>query len=783
MCQQNFVNVMHIHNRKILERQCRWLALSVSPVFAVSALAQDVATEKTLAPITVTATRSPLDPNLPASTFSTTREALQAQSFVNTEDALIYAPNTTVRKRFIGDRNANLGGRSFGTTQPARGLAYVDGYLISNFLGRFDAPRWSIVAPEEVARVDVMYGPFSAIYPGNSIGTTVAITTRTPNRLEAAGGAEVYRQTHDDYGLKRDYSNNRQSAYVGNRWGSFAMAVSLNRMAYNSQPLGYATATAASGGIAGLPVVNGAVFDTDPSGAQRVTVGAINMQSGVQEQARIKLAYDITPTLQVDTLFAHWHNDYHVYNQSLLHDATSGAVVWKGAGTTAVNIGGARYNLPTLAPQQGIEEHEQLGAHLRTHYKRGWNYSLQISTYQVVTSSIRQAGVSDPLAGGAASGTDTVGDGTGWNTFELQSTYTPHAGEAHALTFGYHQSNYTLKNRVFSLGNWNDAGTRTPVVPGMDDSSNYFGKTEEKALYAQDAWHFLPAWTVTAGLRVERFRAYDGSQFDATATTQPQVRYADRSISGVSPKLSLSHMLSDEWLVRGSVARGVRFPTVSELFQGARSGTTIIGNDPNLQPESSDAKELTFIREAGSSSLRLSLFEDDIRNAIFQQQQTIGATTVTTVQNVKRVRTRGIETAFQGRDVLIAGVDLEASLAFTRARTLENPAFVASEGKNWPRVPRVRASVLGSYRSGPWLTSLGVRHEGRQYGTLDNSDINPDTVGAVSSFTVVDVKLGYKLAKWGRLAVGVDNLADKRYYVGPHPYPGRTVYAEMRLTY
>lgn len=774
---------MHPHNKKILERQCRALALSMSPVFAASALAQGVATEKTLEPVTVTATRSPLDPNLPGSTFSTTREALQAQSYLNTEDALLYAPNTTVRKRFIGDRNSSLGGRSFGTTQPARGLAYVDGYLISNFLGRFDAPRWSIVAPEEVERVDVLYGPFSAIYPGNSIGTTVAITTRTPDRLEAAGGAEVYRQTHDDYGLKRDYYNNQQSAYAGNRWGPMSLVVGLNRMAYNSQPLGYATATAAAGGVAGLPVVNGAVFDTDPTGARRVTVGAINMQAGVQEQAKIKLAYDITPTLQADTLFAHWRNDYRVYNQTLLHDAATGAEVWKGAGTTAVNIDGTRYNLPTMAPQKGIEEHEQLGGRLRTRNRTGWNYSMQLSTYRVLTNSTRQSNVSDPLAGAAASGTDTVGDGTGWNTFELQSTYTPHAGEAHALTFGYHQDGYTLKNRVFNLADWNDPGTRMPASAGMEDSSNYFGKTEEKALYAQDAWRFLPDWTATAGLRVERFRAYGGSQFDASATAQPQVYYPDSNRSGASPKLSLAHTLSSEWLVRASVARGIRFPTVSELFQGAKSGTTIIGNDPNLQPEKSDAKELAFIRDTDSGSLRISLFEDDIRNAIFQQQQIVGATTVTTVQNVKRVRTRGIETVFQGNDVLVKGVDLQASVAFTQARTLENPAFAASEGRNWPRVPRIRASVLGSYRAGPWITSLGVRHEGRQYGTLDNRDIDPDTVGAISSFTVVDVKFGRKLGKSARFALGIDNLADRRYYVGPHPYPGRTAYAEARLTY
>ena len=767
---------MQTSNKKVFPLWRNVLAFSISSPLAASAFAQGVATEKSLEPVIVTATRSPLDPNLPTSTFSTTREALNAQSYLNSEDALNYAPNTTVRKRFIGDRNSNLGGRSFGTTQPARGLVYVDGYLISNFLGRFDAPRWSIVAPEEVARVDVLYGPFSAIYPGNSIGTTVAITTHTPAQLEAVGGAEVYHQVHEDYGIKRSSNNDQESAYVANCWGKLSLAVGLNRMAYESQPLGYATAIAAGNNVSGLPVVNGAVFDTDPSGASRVTVGAINMQTGAQEQAKIKLAYDIAPTLQADTLYARWRNDYRVFNQTLLHDAATGGEVWKGTGTTAVNIGGTSYTLPTMAPQKGSEEHEQFGGRVRMRNKTGWNYSVQASTYQVLTNTTRQSNVSDPLAGGVQKGTDTVGDGTGWRTFEWQSTYTPAAGEAYALTFGYHQNNYTLKNRVFNLDNWNDAATRTR------ESSNYFGKTEVKTLYAQDAWRFKPDWTATAGLRLERFRAYDGSQFDAAATPK-QVNYSDRSESGVSPKLSLAHMLNNEWLVRGSLARGVRFPTVSELFQGAKSGTTIISNDPNMKPETSDAKELSFIRETGDSSVRVSLFEDDIKDAIFQQQQIVGATTVITVQNVKRVRTRGVEAAYQGTDILISGFDLQASITLAKSKTLENPAFPASEGKNWPRVPRVRASLLGSYHTGPWLGSLGIRHEGRQYGSLDNSDINPNTVGAVSSFTVADIKLGYQVGKRGRLAMGIDNLTDRRYYVGPHPYPGRTIYAEARFAY
>jgi iron complex outermembrane receptor protein len=762
-------------NKDFHPSQLRPLALLLTALFAPTALAQGVASERELAPVSVSGARSPLDPNLPASTFSTTREALQTQSFLNSEDALTYAPSTTVRKRFIGDRNSNLGGRSFGTTQPARGLAYVDGYLISNFLGRFDAPRWSSIAPEEISRVDVLYGPFSAIYPGNSIGTTVAITTRNPTKLEASGGVQYYSQNFDQYGLKGSYKNDQESAFVGNRWGDLALTVTANRLAYESHPMTYTTMVAGAAGT-NLGAVNGATLDRDANGNARVVMGASGMQTGVQEQAKFKLAYDFTSTLQADGMYARWRNDYNVKNQTLLRSATTGAEIWKGAGNGFVQVNGVNYQLPTMAPQKGLEEHEQIGGRLRTRHKTGWNYSVQLSSYQVLTNSLRQARVSDPLASGIVTGTDTDGSGTGWRTFELQSTYTPGGNAGHALTFGYHQNNYVLKNQVFNLSNWNNTSTRTT------ENQNYFGKTEVKALYGQDAWRFRPDWTATFGLRIERFRAYEGSQFDTAAALTPQVIHADRSASGTSPKFSLAHNLNDDWLVRASLGRGIRFPTVSELFQGTRNGTTIYNNDPNMKPEKSDAKELSVIREVGNSNLRISLFEDDIKDAIFQQSQLVGAVTVSTVQNVDRVRTRGIETAFQGTDLLINGLDLQASLTLSNSKTLENSMLPASEGKNWPRVPRVRASALASYRTGLWTGSLGVKHEGRQYNTLDNIDSNPDTYGGVSSFTIANAKLSYSLGKQGSLALGVDNLTDKRYFVA-HPYPGRTVFLEGKLSY
>ena len=77
-----------------------------------------------------------------------------------------------MRKRYIGDRNALIGGRSFGTLQPSRALVYLDGYLISNFLGRFDAPRWNMISPEAIIKQATLMESYGAncIYATDSAG-------------------------------------------------------------------------------------------------------------------------------------------------------------------------------------------------------------------------------------------------------------------------------------------------------------------------------------------------------------------------------------------------------------------------------------------------------------------------------------------------------------------------------------------------------------------------------------------------------------------------------------
>jgi iron complex outermembrane receptor protein len=202
-----------------------------------------------------------------------------------------------------------------------------------------------------------------------------------------------------------------------------------------------------------------------------------------------------------------------------------------------------------------------------------------------------------------------------------------------------------------------------------------------------------------------------------------------------------------------------------------------------LKPERSDALELSLEQDWERQHLRVSLFHDDVKDSILRQTDISVVPNVTRVSNVDRVRTYGIELVWQTQDWLLKGLSLDANAAFAHAKVIENARDPQSVGKWWLRVPKLRANVLAAYRpTAQWMGSVGVRHSGRAYNDVYNLDINPNVYGGVSSFTFVDLRGSYKFTPKLELALGLDNALDKRGFQA-HPYPGRTLFTELRASY
>ncbi len=721
--------------------------------------------------MTVASERAVIPPNLPNPTASVTAQDMENFNVVNTEDALKYAPNLIIRKRYIGDRNSIVSVRGTNTRQSARSVVMADGLLLSNFLGSSFGfpPRWSMVNPVEIDRVDVIYGPYSALYPGNSIGSTILIKTQMPKTFTVDAKAQGFSQHFDLYRTDDTFNGHQINALVGSRFGKLSYLFTADRLDNKSHPMSFATLRQSTTAAAsGDTLVSGAVSDRDQTGAHRVVFGfnGEGVDHTVQNQFKAKLAYDFTSTLQAMFTVSYWQQKRDSRTETYLRDA-NGNRVYSGA----VNIGGRHYTIAdsTFAPSNGDDERWLYGVSLRTRNPSGWNYEAVASLYDISEDITRRSA----SAAGSGDGTVEYGDSTGWRTLDFRVNHQPeHRVGGHWLSFGYHYDNYRLKNRVYNASDW-QSETLTTL------NSTFSGKTETQAVYAQDAWQLHDAWKLVLGVRYERWRAYDGRR---TASSS-KVSYSERKQFEWSPKASLEFAPDSNWLARISVAKAYRFPTVSELFQGRLVGKTLINNDPNLRPEDAFSKDITFEQFYTNGALRISLYEEDVRDVIMSQTNTITFPNVTNIQNIDRVRTRGVEISYNGKNIFFQGLDVNLSGAYNNAKTLKNDNNPDSEGKYFYRIPRWRANFLATYHQTPNLGyTFAVRYSGRQYNTLDNSDNNPDTFGGTSSYTVFDAKLTYNPHPAVTLGIGVENLTDERYFVY-HPYPGRTAIVEAKLAF
>jgi iron complex outermembrane receptor protein len=716
----------------------------------------------------------------------------QIEATVNatdSEDALRYFPSLLVRKRYIGDYNhAVLSSRASGTGNSARSAVYADGILLSNYLGNGVGglsfpPRWGLVTPEEIERVDVMYGPFSAAYPGNSVGAVVDYVTRMPRKFEAHAKVGYVVQPFEIYGQRDTFRAWQASASIGNRSGDWSWWVNVNRTDSEGQPLTFATRTVASGtvGSAGTPVT-GAVLDANNAGQPWYVLGAGTQYHTVQDHLKVKLAYDISPTLRASYVLGVWENRADGRSVSYLRDGSSQAFYGTAANST-VNIDGRSYTLTggdfTLTRES--LRHTMHGLSIKSRTRGEWDWEVAASLYDYGRDDKRQNGPQNfqPDARSGGAGTIAQGDGTGWNTLALKGTWRPpQAGGAHIVDFGFQQERYTLRYRTSAItGNYLDDS------PGAL-ASNVQGRTQLQSLYAQDTWQIASDWKAVLGGRAEQWEASDGrTDFSATSS----LSYPARRETFFSPKAALSWQWLPETVLKASIGRAVRMPAVNELYGATSTTNSQYINDPNLAPEKSWTAELSADRDLGFGNARLTFFAEDTRDALYSQAtfDPVANRNVSRVQNIGRIATTGIEAALNTRDWLVKGLELSGSVTYADSKIKENAGFVITPGDTigkWqPNIPRWRATAVASYRvDDQWTTTLAARYSGRQYRTLNNADVDGFTYMGVSKFVVVDARVLYRIDKQWSAAFGIDNLNNYSYW-NFHPYPQGSYSAELKF--
>lgn len=689
----------------------------------------------------------------------------------NAEDTLRYFPSLLVRKRHIGDTQAPLATRTSGVGASARSLIYADGILLSALIGNnnsFASPRWGMVSPEEIERVDVLYGPFSAAYPGNSIGAVVNITTRMPEKLEASATAAVNLQTFDQYGTRGDYPAYQLAGTIGDKVGPFSWFLSANHVGSKSQPLAYVTTTQPSAISTNGTPATGAFDGLNRTGQAIFIVGAGGFEQQRQDNLKLKLGLDLPNSMRLTWRTGLFLNDTNSHAETYLSNA-AGDDVFSGI----VNIGGKAVTIPASAFSNQVyrfdERHWMHAASLEQD-KDLFSWSLVGSLYEYAKSDQRVPSTALPGARNGGAGSIVRMKGTGWRTLDLKGSTTTFAGQA--LSGGLHYDGFTLKNRRFATADWQEG-------PPGNVLQEARGHTRTLVFWGQDRIAMTPNVDLTLGGRYEWWKAYGGHNFSASPALD--VDQPSKTAKGFSPKASLRWQPARRWAVTFSGGRALRFPTVSELYQAISTGPTITVPNPNLKPEKAKSAELAIERTIHDGRIRISVFYESIEDALVSQSAPLipgSQTLFNYVQNIDRVRTNGVELAIDKRN-LLPRLDVSGSFTLADPETVSNPLLPASEGKQIPQVPRRKATMVVTWRPSERLSLTGAaRYASRMFGTIDNSDIVGHTYQGFEGYFVADARAVYRFSPHWSIAAGVENLTDKRYFLF-HPFPGRTFTAEL----
>jgi len=113
----------------------------------------------------------------------------------------------------------------------------------------------------------------------------------------------------------------------------------------------------------------------------------------------------------------------------------------------------------------------------------------------------------------------------------------------------------------------------------------------EKSLYGQDEWHITKGFTLTTGLRLDRFNDVG---------------------SNLSPRLAGVYNINNRHIFKAQFATAFRPPTAYEMY-------IRVGRNPNLKAETSKNYDLGYIYKEGYTTIRASLAYSILENLISSQ--------------------------------------------------------------------------------------------------------------------------------------------------------------------
>ncbi|MCF7803927.1 MAG: TonB-dependent receptor [Candidatus Marinimicrobia bacterium] len=179
----------------------------------------------------------------------------------------------------------------------------------------------------------------------------------------------------------------------------------------------------------------------------------------------------------------------------------------------------------------------------------------------------------------------------------------------------------------------------------------------EVAGYLQDEWRMSVRRRMTFGIRA------DYSQIDDY-----------EGYFQVNPKIGVNHQLTDVWMLRASLGRAFRVPSIAERFIRTRQNIFEVEPNPNLQPETSVTGEIGTHYEVSGFTADIAVFSSRYRDFIDPIQNP--ETGKISFQNITDAQISGAESTVEFRVPWIP-VDQSVSYTFLHPRDVTMDTVLA----------------------------------------------------------------------------------------------------------
>ncbi|PCE28618.1 TonB-dependent siderophore receptor [Paraburkholderia acidicola] len=302
--------------------------------------------------------------------------------------------------------------------------------------------------------------------------------------------------------------------------------------------------------------------------------------------------------------------------------------------------------------------------------------------------------------------------------------------------------------------------------------SRFDNATDAHAFYIDDRIAY-GRWRLTPGVRFEHI--------ESTRRNDALNQTYETNNNKPLPSVNLSYLWNSSLTLFTDYSTS--FGPVQNIQLNSQSATN------PLRPELAKTYEVGARWTSKRIHAELTAFNMRFDNQIIQ----IPGIVPVTFQNIGATRHQGVETAIDyafAEDSVLRGLDVYANFTYTKAIQESG----ATSGLDVPFYSRFTDTLGVRYATHGWTFNVSSTHQSAQYSDTANTVAEtPDArVGRIPGFRVWDVQADWKIPGWkgSSLTLGVNNIADKRYYTrnidgnaGRMVGAPRMVYAQGHFVY